>query len=80
MPRKKNKDKENAPFRPPNTCPYIDAAIALIEDMMQEDNEDWRRSQGNLVKNYFELLRTGNEQLRLSSLYWYERYKEVSDK
>ena len=65
------------PYVPPNTCPYIDRVIELLNDMteLNNDNEDWMNTLAMLIKAHMEYIRSANEKLRESGRYWHEEYK-----
>ena len=80
--------KANSPGVPPNTCPYIDLAITMIQDL-NESYEKLRTSghynpmMDNIqqhAQDTLEYVRTANETLRDNSAYWYEKYKDLLNK
>jgi hypothetical protein len=64
------------PTIPDNTCPYIDMAQELIENMATQEDAGFRESQAELAKALLEHVRTSNIMLRDSSHYWYTRSKK----
>lgn len=67
------------PFVPPNTCPYIDRVIELVNDMEElnnNNNEDWNNTLATLIKAHLEYIRSANEKLRESGRYWHEECKK----
>tara|TARA_B110000858_G_C17509142_1_gene339564 strand:- start:44 stop:379 length:336 start_codon:yes stop_codon:yes gene_type:complete len=82
------KVKAGAPGVPPNTCPYIDLSITMINDITDayerlrtkgETNPVVDKIQTNAVE-ILEYVRSVNETLRDNSLFWYEQYKELDAK
>ena len=80
--------KAGAPGVPPNTCPYIDLTITMIQDLCEsydrlrtkgEHNPMTDRIQTHAVDT-LELIRNSNETLRNNSLFWYEQYKGLDYK
>jgi len=77
--------KQNSPGVPPNTCPYIDLVITMVQDMSEAYDD--LRTKGNhnpvvecieeRAKDMLEYIRTNNETLRDNSLYWYNSYKTI---
>ena len=67
--------KKKAPKIPDFTCPDIDHIINYIE------NKDLlNRTSLAYFKRRMEKLRTSNERLRDSGIYWYDRIKELLSK
>ena len=76
--------KANSPGVPPNSCPYIDLTISMVQDL-QESYEKYRETGhhnpmvddiGEQAKNLLEYIRKANETLRDNSAYWYNKYKD----
>jgi hypothetical protein len=67
--------KLGAPDVPPISCPNIDYVLDVLEE---EFDSDCAVSTARLamVSNCMEYIRTVNDTLRESSLYWYEQYKQ----
>ncbi len=68
--------KESAPNVPGFTCPSIDYAIQIIEQIADR-GDDWAEKQANVITDVLEYVRESNDELRSSSLYWYKKYKEA---
>ena len=80
--------KAGAPGVPPNTCPYIDLSITMLQDIAQaydrlrtkgEANPMVDKIQTNAIE-ILELVRASNETLRDNSLFWYDQYKQLDHK
>ena len=67
--------KKKAPKIPDFTCPDIDHIISYVED-----KELLNRTQLAYFKRRMEKLRTSNEKLRDSGIYWYEEIKKLLSK
>ncbi len=68
--------KERAPSIPPNTCPYIDSIIEMLDDFDLSQNEyDIRRKE--IIRTTLEYIRESNYSLRDSSKFWYDEFKKV---
>ena len=63
----------NKPLIPEDTCPYIDMTQDLITKMIDAEDKDWRRTQGELAEALLEYIRESNARLRRSSKHWYDR-------
>jgi len=82
--KKINDTKKSAPGVPTNTCPYIDHAIAIIEELQDMHDELYQKGtkvpmferKVDMLKNTLEYVRSANETLRDNSLYWYNSYKK----
>ena len=68
------------PVVPEHVCPYVDMAIELIENMIVQEDKNWRKSQGTMAIALLEHLRVSSEKLRASSQYWYDKSKRESGK
>lgn len=83
MPRTSAKDKRildlkaKAPKVPPNTCPYINFVIEILEDHFKSDDSLDVLRKTTLIET-LEYVRKANETLRDSSKYWYDQYKKVA--
>lgn len=64
------------PTIPENTCPYIDMAQEVIENMATQEDVRFREAQAELAKALLEYIRESNTMLRESSHYWYTRSKK----
>jgi hypothetical protein len=79
--RKKSKNpnlktlKKKAPKIPDFTCPDVDHIISYVED-----KDLLNRTQLAYFKRRMEKLRTSNEKLRDSGIYWYEEIKKLLHK
>lgn len=79
------KTKRNSPGVPPNTCPYIDLVITMIQDLSNAYEDLRTKDIHNPVvdsieeraKDLMEHIRTNNETLRDNSAYWYDHYKTL---
>ena len=86
MPKKvRNRDeifntiKKDSPGIPPDTCPYLDRLIEVVEDLSvlaHANKTEVANELTTLVKNEIEYIRKANEILRESSKYWYDYHKE----
>ena len=80
--------KAGAPGVPPNTCPYIDVTITMVNDIGEAFERLRTKGEANPVVDKIqqqavdtlEYIRSVNETLRDNSLFWYEQYKELHDK
>lgn len=91
--RKTRKDKErirldakrHSPGVPPNTCPYIDMAKTVMDDMAAAYERLYEKGEHQpkfddmkqLVDDQLEYIRRANECLRDNSAYWYNKYKDT---
>lgn len=67
------------PVIPDHVCPYVDLAIELIENMIDQEDKAWRKSQAIMAIALMEHVRVSAEKLRASSQFWYDkRPKEIS--
>jgi hypothetical protein len=79
--RKKSKNpnlktlKKKAPKIPDFTCTDVDHIISYVED-----KDLLNRTQLAYFKRRMEKLRTSNEKLRDSGIYWYEEIKKLLHK
>ena len=75
--------KKKAPKVPDITCPIIDDVLQRIEKHQQKDKV-MSQYQWDIIQWRMEQLRTDNELLRESGIYWYnickDRYKDLKDK
>ena len=67
--------KKKAPKIPDFTCPDVDHIISYVED-----KDLLNRTQLAYFKRRMEKLRTSNEKLRDSGIYWYEEIKKLLHK
>ncbi len=74
--------KKKAPKVPDITCPIIDDVLARIEKHQTKDKKI-SQYQWDIIQRRMEQLRTDNELLRESGIYWYnickDRYKDIKD-
>ncbi len=68
--------KSGAPKVPGETCPSIDYVQEII-GQIAERGDDWSEKQAGYINDLLEYVRDANFELRKSSKYWYEKYKEV---
>ena len=79
------RDKSNSPGVPPNTCPYIDVTITMINDLSEAYERLRTKGEHNPVVDEIqqhavdtlEYVRKANETLRDNSAYWYNKYKSL---
>ena len=78
-----SKIRKKAPKVPDITCPIIDDVLQRIEKHQQKDKV-MSQYQWDIIQRRMEQLRTDNELLRESGIYWYnickDRYKDLKDK
>jgi len=67
--------KKKAPKIPEFTCPDVDHIINYVED-----KDLLNRTQLAYFKRRMEKLRTSNDKLRDSGIYWYEEIKKLLSK
>ena len=68
------------PVVPEHVCPYVDLTIQLIEDMVDQEDREWRRHQAILATALLEHLRISAEKLRIGGKFWYEKSKREARK
>ena len=71
--------KKKAPKVPDITCPAIDDVIKRLETLASTTKQ-LTTAQYKVLSNKLERLRTANEQLRESGIYWNNATKELIDK
>ena len=69
--------KKSAPNVPGYTCPSIDYVQELLEQI-SDRGDTWAKTQSNIAKDVLEYIRESNNELRSSSKYWYDKYKEAA--
>ena len=77
--------KADSPGVPPNTCPYIDMVLTMINDLQGAYDRLRERGEYNPMINdisqqasdMMEYVRKANETLRDNSGYWYAEYKRL---
>ena len=67
--------KESAPKGPGDTCPSIDY-VQTIVNQIAERGDTWATKQAEVITDLLEYVRDSNYELRKSSKYWYDKYKE----
>ena len=70
-----NDAKKRAPNVPGDTCPSINYVQNILEQISEQSKDDWTGKQVDVVNGVLEYVRESNEELRLSSYYWYRKYK-----
>ena len=69
--------KKSAPNVPCYTCPSIDYVQEFL-DQIAKRGDKWSVRQSELAKDVLEYIRESNDELRSSSKYWYDKYKEAA--
>ena len=69
--------KSGAPKVPGETCPSIDYVQEII-GQIAERGDDWSEKQAGYINDLLEYVRDANFELRNSSKYWYDKYKEAA--
>ena len=67
--------KESAPKVPGDTCPSIDY-VQTIVNQIAERGDTWATKQAEVITDLLEYVRDSNYELRKSSKYWFDKYKE----
>lgn len=67
--------KASAPDVPGDTCPSINYVQEIIEQI-SDRGDDWATKQSVVIIELLEYIRDANQELRTSSKYWYDMYKE----
>ena len=73
-----NDAKKRAPNVPGDTCPSINYVQNILEQISEQSKDDWTGKQVDVVNGVLEYVRESNEELRLSSHYWYEKCKAAA--
>jgi hypothetical protein len=68
------------PVVPEHVCPYADLAVELIENMIDQEDKAWRKSQATMAIALVEHMRVSAEKLRASSQFWYDKNKKELNK
>ena len=68
--------KASAPNVPGDTCPSINYVQEII-DQIANRGDDWADKQAIVINDLLEYVRESNFELRKSSKYWYDKYKEA---
>ena len=69
--------KLGAPKVPGNTCPSIDYVQEIV-GQIADRGDDWSENQAGYINDLLEYVRDANFELRKSSKYWYDKYKEAA--
>ena len=72
-----NKAKLGAPKVPGDTCPSINYVQEIV-GQIAERGDDWSEKQAGYINDLLEYVRDANFELRKSSKYWYDKYKEAA--
>ena len=67
--------KKSAPRVPGDTCPSINYVQDILEQVSARTSDEWADKQIEVANGVLEYIREANEELRLSSHYWYEKFK-----
>ena len=69
-----SKIRKKAPKVPDITCPNIDAILNRLEKLV---GKDLTKAQFRIIERRMERLRTANEKLRESGVYWHDACKDT---
>ena len=69
--------KKSAPNVPGYTCPSIDYAQEII-DQIANRGDKWAVKQADVIRDVLEYVRESTDELRNSSYYWYKEFKKVA--
>ena len=69
--------KLSAPKVPGDTCPSIDYVQEIISQIAERGDE-WADKQAVVINDLLEYVRDSNFELRKSSKYWYDKYKDAA--
>ena len=69
-----SKIRKKAPKVPDITCPNIDAILNRLEKLV---GRDLTKAQFRIIERKMEKLRTANEKLRESGVYWHDACKDT---
>ena len=69
--------KASAPNVPGITCPSIDYVQELL-DQISVRGDSWAAKQARVANDVLEYIRESNNELRSSSKYWYDKYKDAA--
>ena len=69
-----SKIRKKAPKVPDITCPNIDAILNRLEKLV---GRDLTKAQFKIIERKMEKLRTANEKLRESGVYWHDACKDT---
>ena len=73
-----NDAKKRAPNVPGDTCPSINYVQNILEQISEQSKDDWTGKQVDVINGVLEYVRESNEELSLSSYYWYRKYKAAA--
>ena len=71
-----NAAKLGAPKVPGDTCPSINYVQEIV-GQIADRGDDWSEKQADYINDILEYIRDANFELRKSSKYWYDKYKEA---
>ena len=69
-----SKIRKKAPKVPDITCPNIDSVLNRLEKLV---GRDLTKAQYKIIERKMEKLRTANEKLRESGVYWHDACKDT---
>jgi len=69
--------KLGAPKFPGDTCPSINYVQEIV-GQIADRGDDWSEKQAGYINDLLEYVRDANFELRKSSKYWYDKYKEAA--
>ena len=69
--------KSGAPKVPGDTCPTINYVQEIV-GQIADRGDDWSENQAGYINDLLEYVRDANFELRKSSKYWYDKYKEAA--
>ena len=69
--------KAAAPNVPGDTCPSINYVQEIV-GQIADRGDDWSEKQAGYINDLLEYVRDANFELRKSSKYWYDKYKEAA--
>ena len=69
-----SKIRKKAPKVPDITCPAIDSVLNKLEKLV---GRDLTKAQFKIIERKMEKLRTANEKLRESGIYWHDACKDT---
>ena len=72
-----NAAKSGAPKVPGDTCPTINYVKEIV-GQIADRGDDWSENQASYINDLLEYVRDANFELRKSSKYWYDKYKETA--
>ena len=72
-----NAAKSGAPKVPGDTCPSINYVQEIV-GQIADRGDDCSEKQAGYINDLLEYVRDANFELRKSSKYWYDKYKEAA--